>query len=213
MTRRVDSRGSGRDEVDEFLDGPQQRHLDIGVPVDAREHAPPHLARSLTPRAAQIAVLPVSPARHVRPSSYAERRRFDGLPDVDVWMAGDEDRGQRTAGADSATMRDSLLPGDEMVDQHAEPATRPGANARTCSARSSMPSRGSTTTPSTRRSSPQMRSSRAASCTPSTQMRLARATRAPASGTAIEPDAVRARVGLVVGATAGRTSVTAGRPP
>ena len=54
-----------------------------------------------------------------------------------------------------------------------------------------MPPSGSTTIPSIRRSSPQIRSTRAASCTPSTQIRLARATWARTPATATEPDAVR----------------------
>ena len=58
-----------------------------------------------------------------------------------------------------------------------------------------MPSSGSTTTPSIRRSSPQIRSTSAASCTPSTQIRLALATWARTSSTAIEPEAVRRRAG------------------
>ena len=54
-----------------------------------------------------------------------------------------------------------------------------------------MPSRRSTTTPSTRRSSPQTRSTSAASWTPSTRMREARAVRARAPTTARLPEAVR----------------------
>ncbi len=69
-----------------------------------------------------------------------------------------------------------------------------------------MPSSGSTTTPSIRRSSPQIRSTSAASCTPSTQIRLARATRAVTPSTAIDPDAVRRRA---VGAADGGRSAQA----
>ena len=54
-----------------------------------------------------------------------------------------------------------------------------------------MPPSGSTTIPSIRRSSPQIRSTRAASCSPSTQIRLALATWARTPATATEPDAVR----------------------
>ena len=94
-----------------------------------------------------------------------------------------------------------------MVEQYAEPAPRAGANASINAGSVSTPRTGSTTTPSTRRSSPQTRSSSAASWSPSTQMRLARATRAGASATAVEPDAVREdRAGG--GVRAGRTRVT-----
>ena len=41
-----------------------------------------------------------------------------------------------------------LGPGDEVVDEHADPPAGPGGTSRTASARSSMPSSGSTTTPS-----------------------------------------------------------------
>ena len=84
---------------------------------------------------------------------------------------------------------------DQMVDG-ARPSRRARARGRTRRPRpaaSSTPSSGSTTTPSIRRSSPQTRSTRAASCTPSTQIRPARATRAgwpgrpPSSRTAREP--------------------------
>ena len=54
-----------------------------------------------------------------------------------------------------------------------------------------MPCRGSTTMPSTRRSSPQTFSTSSASCLPSTQMRLALATCARCPATRTEPDAVR----------------------
>ena len=67
----------------------------------------------------------------------------------------------------------------------------PGANARTSSSRWSAPSSRSTTIPSTRRSSPHTFSTSSASCTPSTQIRLPRATRAGAPTTARLPDAVR----------------------
>lgn len=70
-----------------------------------------------------------------------------------------------------------------------------------------MPSSGSTTTPSIRRSSPQIRSTRAASWMPSTQIRLALATWARTPSTAIEPEAVRRRA-AGTGARAGRRNVT-----
>src|SRR5665647_3374659 len=59
-----------------------------------------------------------------------------------------------------------------------------GPNPRTAAARPSTPSSSSTTTPSIRRSSPHTFSTSSASCRPSTQIRLGRATRAGTSGTA-----------------------------
>src|SRR5690606_28918643 len=107
----------------------------------------------------------------------------------------------------AATIRLSLLPGTKWSTSTPSRRPGPGANAATAAGRSSMPPSGSTTTPSTRRSSPQIRSTSSASCIPSTQIRLALATRAGASATAIEPEAVR--VGWVGAAgRAGRRSVT-----
>src|SRR5262249_62024681 len=74
----------------------------------------------------------------------------------------------------------------------------PGANPATIGGRWSIPARYSTTTPTSRRSSPQIFSTRSASWRPSTYIRLALATRARAAvpaagrGAAIDPDAVRA---------------------
>ena len=56
-----------------------------------------------------------------------------------------------------------------------------------------MPPIGSTTTPSTRRSSPQTFSTSSASWMPSTQMRLAAGDPGPAPPTAMEPEAVTRR--------------------
>jgi len=55
----------------------------------------------------------------------------------------------------------------------------------------SIPSRRSTTTASWRRSSPQTFSTSSASCTPSTSIRLPRATRARAGPALSDPEAVR----------------------
>ena len=82
----------------------------------------------------------------------------------------------------------------------------PGRKSRRCSARSSTPSRYSTTTPSTRRSSPHTFSTSSASWRPSTKIRLARATRAFVPGTATDPDAVR--VGAAGPERAGGTRMT-----
>ena len=76
--------------------------------------------------------------------------------------------------------RASLLPGDEMVEQHADPALGAGSELVEHAARLSAPSRRSTTTPSMRRSSPHTFSISSASCTPSTRMRAAHVRRAPA---------------------------------
>ena len=72
-----------------------------------------------------------------------------------------------------------------------------------------MPCIGSTTMPTSRRSSPHTCSSSSASWRPSTQIRLAAATFAGPDGPATEPDAVRA--GRRAAWTAGRRNVT-GRP-
>ena len=69
-----------------------------------------------------------------------------------------------------------------------------------------MPCIGSTTTPRSRRSSPHTCSTSSASWRPSTQIRLAAATRAGAGVPAIEPEAVT--VGVMARADAGRRSVT-----
>ena len=67
-----------------------------------------------------------------------------------------------------------------------------------------MPCRGSTTMPSTRRSSPQTFSTSSASCLPSTQIRLALATWARWPATRTEPDAVRAASGRRLACRGGR---------
>jgi CubicO group peptidase (beta-lactamase class C family) len=92
-----------------------------------------------------------------------------------------------------ATIRLSFEPATRWSTSTPSRRRGPGSKSRTAATRSSMPDSGSTTTPSTRRSSPQTRSTRAASCRPSTQIRLARATRAGADGTATEPEAVSLR--------------------
>ena len=92
----------------------------------------------------------------------------------------------------SSAIRVSLEPATRWSSSTPTRRCGDGPNSRSASSRLSAPSSGSTTTPSTRRSSPQIRSTRAASCTPSTQIRLARATRAGAFGTATDPEAVRA---------------------
>ena len=119
------------------------------------------------------ALLPGPAGRDHRPRRQSHLRRLHGLPDVDVRMAGDQHVRVVHGGHDPAL----LGARHQVVDQHAEPAAAGRAGtARTAAARSSMPSSGSTTTPSMRRSSPQIRSTRAASWMPSTQIRLALAT-------------------------------------
>ncbi len=91
----------------------------------------------------------------------------------------------------AATIRLSLEPGTRWsTSTPRRRRPRPAGTAGPRAARSSMPSSGSTTTPSIRRSSPQIRSTRAASWMPSTQIRLALATCAFRPATATEPDAV-----------------------
>src|SRR5882762_5416979 len=80
--------GCCRHEVDQLLDGTQQRHLDVGVAVDAREHPAPHLAGVADSECGADAVLPVHVARHVGPPLDAQCRRLHGLPYVDVRMPG-----------------------------------------------------------------------------------------------------------------------------
>ncbi len=82
--------------------------------------------------------------------------------------------GWRTA----AARRASLLPATRWSSSTPSRWPGPGANARTSSSRWSAPSSRSTTIPSTRRSSPHTFSTSSASWTPSTQIRLPRATRA-----------------------------------
>ena len=107
----------------------------------------------------------------------------------------------------AATIRLSLDPGTRWSTSTPSRRGRAGPNARTAAARSSMPSSGSTTTPSMRRSSPQIRSTRAASWTPSTQIRLALATWARTPATATDPEAVRCRA-AAAGRATGRRRVT-----
>src|SRR5256714_1887611 len=106
-----------------------------------------------------------------------------------------------------ATMRLSLVPATRWSTSTPSRRPGPGPKAPTAEGSSSIPSSGSTTTPSTRRSSPQIRSTRAASWMPSTQIRLARATRAGCAGTATEPLAVSRRAGVATAAR-GRRNVT-----
>src|SRR6266498_1411086 len=118
--------GSGdrrRDEVDQFLDGAQQRHLDVGKAVDAREHLPPHLPGIGHAQRRTDAVLPVLGARYVRPAFDAESRRLHRLPDVDVRMPPDADRFAPARGAQPLDDAALLAVRNEMVDEHAD-ATR-----------------------------------------------------------------------------------------
>ncbi len=94
-------------------------------------------------------------------------------------------RRRRTGGRRSARAAPTgLAATDRAIRLSLDPATRwstrtptrrsgPGRKSRRCSARSSTPSRYSTTTPSSRRSSPQTFSTSSASCRPSTKIRLA----------------------------------------
>ena len=102
--------------------------------------------------------------------------------------------------------------GDQVVDEHPHAGVlRPGSERRAgAPARSSTPPRCSTTTPSTRRSSPQTFSTSSASWRPSTKIRLSRATRARPPVTATDPDAVR-RGAAGAGRATGAESTT-GRP-
>ena len=79
----------------------------------------------------------------------------------------------------SAAARVSFEPSTRWSSSTPRRRPGPGSRSRTTSARSSMPSSRSTTTPTSRRSSPHTFSTSSASWMPSTRMRLARATRAP----------------------------------
>ncbi len=186
----------GRDEVDELLDPPEQRRLQVGVGPHVpriRFHARAMSAgsRAATPALADP-VLPLDGPRDDRPLRPAQPLGPHRLPHVDVRVPDDvhvlAGGGQRERLLDQPRL---LRPGDEVVDEDAHPPPRPGPKSRIAAPRSSTPSSISTTTPSTRRSSPQTFSTSSASWRPSTKMRLPDATRARCPATATDPLAVR----------------------
>ena len=100
----------------------------------------------------------------------------------------------RTSTCGTATAADDpalLGARDQVVDQHAEPAPGPGPKSRDRAGQVVDAVQRLHHDASIRRSSPQTRSTSAASWTPSTQIRLPRATWARRAATATEPDAVR----------------------
>ena len=183
-------RGSGRvlgDEVEQPLDGLQQRHLEVGVASRrprGRAASPPTARPSRAPRRRRS-----SSRCRAATSGQARMPTAAGFTACQTSTYGwpvTSTQGLVT----EATMRLSLLPGTRWSTSTPSRRPRPGRNWPTSRGRSSTPSSASTTTPSTRRSSPQTRSTSWASCLPSTQIRLPTATRARWPCTAIEPDAV-----------------------
>src|SRR6266568_5094315 len=198
------------DEVDQLLDGAQQGHLDVGEAVDAREHLPPHLPGIRHAQRRTDAVLPVRGARHVRPAFDAESRRLHRLPDVHVRMPGDADRFAPARGAQPLDDAALLAVRDEMVDEHADATRRPRSErvqllVEVVDAVDRLDDDALDAQVVAPDAFEQRRVVDA-----STQIRLACATLARATGAANEPDAVRARSCLRAAAT-GRTRVT-GRP-
>ena len=141
----------------------------------------------------------------VRPFRQAEHLRTDAGPHVDERVAGDEHVRSRTVCA----RRVSFEPATRWSSSTPSRRSRVGPNSATASARSSAPCIGSTTMPSSRRSSPQ-------TCSTSSASWLAldpdparpRHVRAASPSPAIDPEAV---TGAVAGATSGGRRVT-GRP-
>src|SRR5215831_3861778 len=68
-----------RHEVDQLLHGAQQRYLDVGVAVRAREHPAPHLPRFADAKRCADAVLPRHTRRDVRPAVDAQGSRLHRL--------------------------------------------------------------------------------------------------------------------------------------
>ena len=157
----------------------------------------------------QDAGLPVLPAGDHRPPFDAQHGGPDGLPHVHVGVADNQDVPGGARGGHHGVGDPRLLGvRHQVVHQDAEPPAGPGRKSATAPARSSMPCRGSTTMPSTRRSSPQTFSTSSASCLPSTQIRLALATWARWPATRTEPDAVRPAAAAA--APAGAPAASAG---
>src|SRR5882757_11547634 len=123
------------DEVDEFLDPADEGRLEV-VPVT-------HLAADPPPRLGDVgllgvrpaecgtdAVLPIRSARYHRPGLQPQSRRLDRLPDVDVRVADDQGVGATRSALHGVGDAGLLRAGDQVVDEDAEPATRPGLKLR-----------------------------------------------------------------------------------
>ena len=176
---------SGGDEVDQLLDPAEQGGLEVGVAADraagsaSRPGRRPPAPAPASPARAGRRASTRCPARSSATRSSPSALGPHGLPHVDVGVAEHEHACPRGATRSaSAAMRLSFEPGTRWSTRTPTRRSGAGAKSRTASARWSTPSSSSTTTPSTRRSSPQTFSTSSASCLPSTQIRLPRATRA-----------------------------------
>ena len=133
-----------------------------------------------------------------------EPLRLDGLPDVDERVADDEHVPAERAAWRSRRDPALLGPGDEVVDEHADPPLRARAGSRRGARRGRRRRRG-TPRPrpraAGRRPTPSRRARRRGG--PRRRSGCARATRALRPGTATDPEAVR--VGAAGAAARGRT--------
>ena len=166
-------RQASRDEVDQALDGVDQGRLEVGPALTARRGSPPERRGGRPSRA----------RRRRRPSTVPQRDVGPGV-DADARRASPPARCRRRGGRRRARLgvrrprrcAHSLDPSTRWSSSTPSRRSGPGRNERSAPSRWSAPSRRSTTTPSLRRSSPQTFSTSSASWTPSTRMRLARAT-------------------------------------
>ncbi|KAB2810638.1 DMT family transporter [Pimelobacter simplex] len=119
------------DEVDELLDPPEQRGVEVLEAADAAEDVLPRPGDVglVAVRPAELlagALLPVDALGHLRPGLEAEPLRLDRLPDVDERVADDEHVLADVRLHD--VLRDPALlgAGDQVVDEDADPPVRRG---------------------------------------------------------------------------------------
>ena len=112
--RSVFGRG---DEVDQFFDSAEQRHLEIGPGGDLGEDLLPEFTgRSAGPERLHHAFFPWSPMGDIGPSLNPDSGRLHGLPDVNEWMAAD----LHVEVVDLSGDVGLLGTLDQMVEQHTE---------------------------------------------------------------------------------------------
>jgi len=94
----------------------------VGERGQLRQHPPPHLAGVANTQVGADAVLPIDAARDRRPLIDTQRGRFDCLPDVDVWVSGNENVRVAHLTHNSCFFR-AL---DQVIDEHTYPPARRG---------------------------------------------------------------------------------------
>ena len=117
------------DEVDQLLDPPEQRRVEVVVRRDLRQDLPPGprdvgLVGVRPAEGVAHALLPLDVARHLGPALEPEPFGLDRRPDVDERVADDEHVLPERRALDLVGDPALLRARHEVVDQHPDPAVR-----------------------------------------------------------------------------------------